>query len=639
MRTLGLVLLLWSSLEADTTPGDTIDQALVYIEAGRPDVADELFAKLLTQNLTPDEKATVLFDMATIRALGGRTAEAIKLYDQVNTSDQNLESAANYNRALCLLEVAKEKEDSQAIEMATEAIKAVKPSLLISKTMLAEAYGALASIALKLKTQNFEAKLHSMSKQELLNSFLAYQRKEFLTLAQAFGEEGVSLYIDNYKDANQYKMQLYIDRIIQFLEAPAIAEVVQLRDFFIEKLLSLEASSERAESLDSLLSGLYAMMQTSYLIQKTAQGDIALPLLEERVQVAAEKRFSSKASQRFWDAEVKNTEDFAREYLHHVQKALSDPFEAALVQRLSTHIEKSQDPDADLLYWQRLSSHMNTLYAQLIENKDPHLLKAGVDRLSAYQEVHKNVERALDLLSRADRASNYRQALIESWFLLYPRSAMSYYADWLQKQIEQGHVVPEDMREFTGLLARLPPKTLPISTVQELLRTHLTATLFWLKWYLSSEDATVQNIVLRLDAALYYQYLIPERTFEELGLQKLSVKKIDELVSKSTIAKALKNELHSIFTQCVRVLGQGGDISSLLIKAKMLLQKEEAAPVTAPNMARQTTQEKSNLAMQMQKKTLHLSGETSIRLLQEMEREDASLFEKKSLQPEGARPW
>ena len=115
MKALVLVLLLWSSLQADTQPADTIDQALVYLEAGRPDLADELFTKLLAQNLTPDEKATVLFDMATLRALDGHTAEAIKLYDQINASDQNLESAANYNRALCLLEVAKEKEDIQVL--------------------------------------------------------------------------------------------------------------------------------------------------------------------------------------------------------------------------------------------------------------------------------------------------------------------------------------------------------------------------------------------------------------------------------------------------------------------------------------------------------------------------------------------
>ena len=522
--------------------------------------------------------------------------------------------------------------------MAKEALDAVKPSPFISKTMLAEAYEALASIAEKLKTQNFEAELHSMSKQELLNSFLAYQRKAFRTLAGLFGEEGVSLYIDNYKDANQYKMQLYIDRIVQFLEAPAKSEVVQLRDFFIETLLSLEASAQRAVSLDSLMSALYAMMQTSYLIQKTAGGDFVTPLLEERVQVAVEKRTSSKASLQFWVAEVKNSEDFARNYLQHVQKALSDPFEAALVQRLITHIETSVDPDAALLYWQRVSSPMNTLYAQLVENKDPHLLQAAVDRLSAYQEVHKNVARALDLLSRADRASNYREALIESWFLLYPRSALSYYADWLQKQIEQGHVVPGEMRQFTLLLEKLPPKTVPLSNVQELLRTHLTATLFWLKWYLSSEDATVPNIVLRLDAALYYQHLIPESTQLELGLQKHTVKKIDELVSKSAIANPLKNELHRIFMQCVRETDQGSDISSLLIKAKMLLQKAEAAPA-APNKAALQTSQMNNVTMQMQQKTLHLSGETSIRLLQEMEREDASLFEKKSIQPEGARPW
>jgi hypothetical protein len=629
---------------ADVHPSDKIDQAVVYIEAGRGDVAEGLLRKLLNEDLSPDERATVLFDIATLRVFDGQRAAALELYDQIDTSNETLISSVNYNRALCLLEMAKEKQDRELAIRAKVSLNQVKESALVSKSMLTGAYEAFFSVLDMIQKTEMLAAVEKQNKNDLLQDFFEYQQTQFLMLLELLGQDDTLLYVANYKDQNQFLLQAYIDRIILYLQAPAKQDSVLFQEFFTTQFLSLKDTFVNAQGVELILHTLYQMMQNSYLVlQNTLQEDIA-GALDVRMNVFLQQHYATKLTRAFWDNQVKSTFSFTMSYLDQKLQSIDDPIKAALLRALISHLEKSKDPLADYRYWQLISNPISRIFSQLFEENDPLLLQAALDRLSAYQEVHKNVQRSLDILSRADLSGNYRKAVFESWFLLYPNLALSFYADWIQKQLELKRDVNEDIELFTNLLSRFIPKAVPLDVLTEALRKKDIPIYFWLKWFLSSSQAEVSNIISKIDAAIYYQYMTPGRNSWQQLLKTVAIKQIDQLVEKSAIVQPLKSKLRKLFLRGIDLANQRGDISVPLLEAKRLLQKEELEKASSkttnqasasPKMA----PEKSDLSLQLQKKTLHLSGETSIRLLQEMEREDAKLFEKQTQKSVGPKPW
>ena len=81
-----------------------------YFKAGQKDLAKETFNKLLHEPLKPEERAAVLYNLATLLLQEGSLQEAKAVFDQLEfmpIESKTLKSAVLQNQAICNLELIK----------------------------------------------------------------------------------------------------------------------------------------------------------------------------------------------------------------------------------------------------------------------------------------------------------------------------------------------------------------------------------------------------------------------------------------------------------------------------------------------------------------------------------------------------
>jgi hypothetical protein len=154
-------------------------------------------------------------------------------------------------------------------------------------------------------------------------------------------------------------------------------------------------------------------------------------------------------------------------------------------------------------------------------------------------------------------------------------------------------------------------------------------------------DNSFKSLFGHVESALSYQRrLIAFQDANEQDSISLFIRWQSRLLAQILLLPELKKhkEAKEVIVQAKEVLASSPEAllsgEVLLEKAMQLLREQKEQSEESKQQSRQEAHQ-----MQMEKKTLQLSPEMSIRLLQEMYRDDMSLEESQSKASEGKRPW
>lgn len=128
------IMIVSTSLFSD----EDINIGIVYVESGRPDLAVISFKRHLEEDITPEEKAVTLYNLATAYMNEGSLSQAEKVFHEINSdaiSSGVVKQSLLYNQALCYLQLAEravlldgEDEKTKIAEYVKQA-KAIMPLL------------------------------------------------------------------------------------------------------------------------------------------------------------------------------------------------------------------------------------------------------------------------------------------------------------------------------------------------------------------------------------------------------------------------------------------------------------------------------------------------------------------------------
>ena len=658
MKLVVCALLAVSSTSIELTTRDRIDQAIVSAESMDLLGSETILKRLLGDELTPDEKVSVLYNLASLACKQERYEEALGYFNQI--SQDLLEEtgkvspltalAITYNHAICLIKLAEKTISDRSIDpYLVEAKKCLLQAKLLfsqvgpkdsTSTMLTHAFEVIASLDEQSKQIAFLKLVQSQSKQELLSFGKNELQALFSELRHLENWPDIQLYITDLGYRYQYKVLHFFDRVLVFLHAPSSPEIAKVRDFLIESILSAQSEFRKAlddKQLEPLVHSVYGMIQCVDLVAAEGVNTDIDALLQMRV-----KAFDQPTSLQ------KKTEKFTRAYLDKKISATKG-LEQDLLVRLRKEIQMG--PYSAILakqheqFWRLLNKPIDESYSELLKIQTKQQFEALIARL----EVEKR-DAAVPDLQKAMKAKDAEGLILTSWYQASPKSMLRYVVSLLVPKVKQRGLGNELqlLQRYLGDYAKKHPQFLP--AFEELSKKNTAfdqyLSLFWLYSMLQDDPKNIKELseaikqMLVMQQDLFYASTNAPNSLP-LGwrLQQSIAKQRASHLDKSGVSKSVLVKLTQIFSKIDLFLrgapskDSSRQVSDLLQQALKLLEQEEKTP--SPTVK----PEKRDLSLQMKKMPLQLAPETSIRLLQEMENEDASLFEKPHSEKAGKKPW
>lgn len=467
--------------------------------------------------------------------------------------------------------------------------------------------------------------------------------------------------------------------------------------FLAKELVILQDMLEKSFVNNTPLTALSALNQLASIvlvIQAEVSNSDVQALLNARVEVAMQLALAVPKGplSQFWQNEMKLKAAFIQRYLKQ-KIAAADAKEAALLTLLQKKIAPqtfSADQAAnDAEYWKILSQPENKTFKDLAvelheaSEIDYTLLtktiKALIDRLT----VQKHEAAKALLVSMLSTKSDILlfQASIEAWFYVAPLDALSFMFGLCRDEINTLYANPT-FDSFTArtdyhLIMRLISLSLKNDALMTVVYNDLLKKVFWftakdkkdldfftmsleLNWFkqqLTAKTEHLEEITNAVDFGVDFQkktmslLRFSQQSNFQVQLDLLSqmqqqlIQQVNSgLNSLATKGPKIKQVLSIIADAHRHVQLQNKELASMqavqndLEEASRILHSIQSQS-QSESQASKSSSSTSNTSQEMQKKTLKLAPELSIRLLQEMEQDDKSLKTQNIPQVSGKRPW
>lgn len=352
--TLLLFLVLSTRLDAASV-SDRVDQAIVLSQAERADLAIEALQSILNESLTPQERAIVQYDLATLLIQERRFSQARDVLQSIDTSDKVINSAIDYEIALANLFLAKTSQPEKAVTFLREARQSLaqskEPQLQLSH--LAEEIGREAN---QLFQVLFTHHLEALGRNGLIDAFILFCYESYLKLRLTAQEP---LYVEGFWKLSRFQFTTFCTRLFTMLKAPSTPFQASINRFLAARLQQLENAILQSSS-DALLVGLYQLID----LLRVIQADDAYVLLQNYYEkVENEKQFDTP----FWQNQLQATREFIVAFLNEKrERVLSSSPTGATVELLQKQTLEPFSVEAvikiDLLIdwiaeWQLLDRH------------------------------------------------------------------------------------------------------------------------------------------------------------------------------------------------------------------------------------------------------------------------------------------
>jgi Mg-chelatase subunit ChlD len=666
----------------------TIDQALVFAEASRQDIAEDFLQKLLAQALTVDERVTVLYDLATLHAKQADFERALQVFNQI--SDRALERTKKvspilytsifYNFGVTLVQYvqAQMASGSSASDLFTylkqAEDKAVKVKMVLKEALaladvtdlsfsqLTFLYETIVKTKRELDRLDFLQNMQKIGKHELLKMGISELEVFFQELLALKSEKDVpsayiGAYMANFQMAARFKIRLFVDQVVLLLQAPTTEVSTRMRAHLAHSILSSDANIRQAfkqNDLEHLLQSLFLLINQIEAVRLEGMRDDILGLLMlrkatcERVQRAPEFFFS------FWQEALRDQEAFVFAYIalkREHEKGIKKTLLSSLLSRLQEGKDPCQHIEEDILFFKYSQMPFSNLYPMLFQ-KDANFsyILDKLDITIAYakqkDESYEKYEQAKSYLQDAEKAEDARFYILKSWYLIEPDMALLYLSYYLREEVRR--TIPQkDVSFLRKLLEDFSKENPQFEQIAEHLqekkeyltvedRFDLYLTLFWLTEMLQKENFSIKTIAQRIDAAIIMQQDVtvsftraPGQVLWGWYLQKGLVENVLHLISKSEMDNQVATKIAKLLSDAILLLetvpgsATSQNIERLLLEAKKYLEQEEESKAKEAEAPPTKAKE---LTLELKQQTLTLPPETSVRLLQELERDDRELF-------------
>lgn len=625
--------LLYIAIAASLTVGERLDQALQFSEGGRSDIAQSMLEKMADETLTLDERATVLYNLATIHMHLGQYNEALSVFSQIEPAELASVATASplvalsiqYNRAVCRVLQARQNllDPGLFLSLDEAELYARFASALIQKGMNEPiTVGMLLHLFEEIAAVRDEAQHLQFSHGVLLlepGPFVVLATDEMKALfenAQAWQHEPasrVSLYIEDMRILQEYRVRALVSRAADLLQKKPGAAFLKPE---FEAAFSDCSKAFSEKNLSDLLRSAYRLL---LLFQSLAAEDVSTVL---KMRVDAIQRFP----------------EYIAETEHYIFSLLEQYTPQNLVVRQIVEMKRVpvtlKSAQYDLAFWNLFSQPLEVGFQRLLSINPTALAFHAVE---SRLEVEDKGEAAA-VLKQARQLDNPRPLILKSWFLAYPEQALSYWAGALSQEYKQqgagGDLTGflalfreyvKNHEEFTRSLQRL---TAPAS------RFDTYMNLFWLHTMLKEGliDRVQNAKIIQQDIQEAFRYA-PSSVSWIWEAQKQIADQFFSALEKAGFDEKKAAQLHAIFVRIQGLLkldptsARSSKVLELLDEALKILQAESVSP--APQKAEPDDAESKEIQEQLKKKFLNLSPETSIRLLQMMEQDDARLFDTK----------
>lgn len=635
---------------------DKIDQGITFAESGRSDIAENMLEKLLDQPLSEDEATTVYYNLATIYARGGQYQKALGFFERISMSQLTAISKKSpltalsilYNQAVCLVKAAEQKHsDPAALRMINEAKSiADETKKLLSSTvsesitigMLTLLYEEIASTKQKVRNAFFAEDVSVKSKPLFYEFALHEFHALFTSLATFQNSNGktISLYVKDLGMQYGFKMKVLLKQTVEFLQQiNQKSDGVQVQ-FLQKQFHTLENQffdAMRDGDLEKALQSTYAMIVLLNVCDAKDETDAIQRLLLMRQTVQLEfVQYKDPVDQ------------LVKEYIKDAIEA-REGVQQALLKRLLEEISRVplsvQSALYDSAFFPLLMQPLDSSFTELLNEKEPAAIvfQATIARLEA-----EGKEGAVSLLQQAQSSTNNKLLIFKSWFAANPAQALSTWSGALAQEIKMGstQLQFDEFLDFFRAYVKIDPK---FADMYEHLKNEddrfdKYITLFTFHAMLQDDlAAKIQSAIsMQQDILKAFSYA-PKSVFWSWNIQKSLVEQFKGLVVKLKTPESTAKKLNTLFGKILLLLSaepttaSSEKVAQLLTEALKLLQQPEI------KQEREEQRTPVELTEEMRKKSLNLSPDTSIRLLQMMEQDDADLFTTPQKEKIGARPW
>lgn len=674
------MLLFATNLSADER---AVDTAIEFATAGRGDLALQQLQRLLETDLTAEERATVLYNCSVIYANANKYWEALLALNQID--DQLLAKTTPelalqivYNGIVSSIGYAKgelkkivetanyTEQEIDQVEEALESAKLYSKKLdqLTQKSSLKD----IAQPMFVIKTQAKEDILNISHALSIFQQFLRYEQLDKTALLDELGamiqeqifalmelysaksvDSSLSLYMQKYKNQNEVALLFCIDRLELYLQAPAKREVAELRQFFAAELERLRETL-KTHDIETTLETLESLSTLILLIQAELANSDVEAMLDERIHMAMEASLTNSA---FWNRQW----DKEREFFVRFLEKKHSPYATGLAKRLHNAPLSLNGALDDAYYWKILTQQEGKTYKDLVtelhgaSKVDYKALMKTIDPLFDRIKI-KQIDKALEPLAAMRHTESpllLFQDVMKSWFFVDPKSALSFLFGVVIDETNALQV-NRSIDPFTAktdyelLMHLLGLMQTDKAVYQDLMKRRtwftdknktdrdfftMSIELFWLREMLTGQTDTLEGVTARVDFGVEFQkksiFMMRFQPAVEplFAMQKTLIQSAQSGLKGDKFKKvqALLQDAYNNITDMQRVL-EDLDAASKILHS----QKSES-------------ESESDQSASTQKQSLKLNPELSIRLLQEMERDDTSVKTQNIPQVSGKRPW
>lgn len=438
------------------------------------------------------------------------------------------------------------------------------------------------------------------------------------------------------------------------------------------------------------------------LIQAEVTKSDVTAMLDNRLELAMQYYLASNDEKlsSFWKNEWQQNEEWCTLFLEKKASLAVEPFDAALLTQLRKRLKNEQLalPDAeaclaDKFYWQILSQNETITYTNLASalhgaSKVDYgvlnqIVAALLDRIALLQ-VDEAKPALEDMLSQKSPILLFQDA-VESWFYVQPQKALSYMFSSLEEECNALQTDPS-LDSFTArtdyhlvvhllsIFLKKDSKGMLMQVYQDLMKKvswftakdkkdldffTMSLELSWLKELLTEQAEGLEGITNTVDVGVDFQKktMILLRYAQEpnfqatLDLLSQMQERLTNIVSKALDdlpkkGPKIKQVIALISDAETNAKTQNQELASMqavqddLEQASKILHSLKSESQSQSQQSQSNAESKSSdLSKEMQQKALKLAPELSIRLLQQMEKDDRSLETQNIPQVTGTRPW
>lgn len=473
------------------TGSETIDQALVFAESGRNDLAKELLRNLLRTSLTPDEQASALYNLASLLARNDQYKEALStiesitpsLFDVAAKNSPLLGTCIAYDRAIYAVQIVKAKmrdhnisstdldwlqklifQAKESLDHAVVLAKKVSPNDSKSLTVPVMTHVAeeIAFQEEELTFAFFTNELRKLNKESLIEALQLFLYDAYMEISTLFDNDNsiTQSYVEAYGQRRQKELFASIDQLLLFLQSPGKTMQAEINDFLIVQVERDQASiaaAFRSGSKEMLLEAISELsVRLKLVLSQVTKSDI-LTLLQDRVETLIMEKFSGLLLKQFWKRQGEERKLFLSQYLTEKGKLYTrnhDLFQAKLVESFRDYLKDRNtllQAIEDELYWnvfstpetEVLSGLVQELIQNGLENKQQlnFLLNGVADRLSVRISIGEGLEnskqalKSIRLAQQAASSEELLQGLIDSWRFIDPNSCFSFLFKQVQSKL------------------------------------------------------------------------------------------------------------------------------------------------------------------------------------------------------------